>query len=169
MGLRSRLGFDFVTQRLSLHQLSYGEAITIVNGEEHHRVPWCDGFPASTTIHACRDVIDRGMDPDGLGTYVLERRIEGDLIGEFAFLRSVDDAPDLVDVAYSIVPTARGRGYAKEALAFLANWALSLDTISAVRASVTQQNNASKAVLHACGFRYVRASALDELWQRLGS
>jgi RimJ/RimL family protein N-acetyltransferase len=161
------MGVELKTGRLVLRELTAAEARAILDGVRDVPARWAAGFPVErTTLHACRYVLDHPDVPRGLGTFVFQRLDEGDLIGELVFLHSVDPAPPMVDIAYSLVPTARGRGYATEAVSRLTTWALESGAAGAVRASVERHNIASKRVLLASGFLCVGPSALDELWQR---
>ena len=159
---------ELKTARLLLRELTAAEARAIVEGVRDVPARWADGFPIEqTTLHACRYVLDNPHVPPGLGTYVFQRLEEGDLIGELVFLHGVDPAPSMVDIAYSLVPGARGAGYGSEAVARLTTWAVESGAAATVRASVEHHNHASKRVLSACGFVFVRPSALDELWERI--
>jgi RimJ/RimL family protein N-acetyltransferase len=57
-----------------------------------------------------------------------------------------------VEIAYSVEPEYRGRGYAKEAARALIDFAFGNDEVRVVRAHTLPQNSPSTSVLTACGF-----------------
>jgi len=61
-------------------------------------------------------------------------------------------ADGTVEIAYTVHPERRGRGYAKEAAAALVDFAFSNDDVQVVRAHTLPERNASTSVLTACGF-----------------
>jgi RimJ/RimL family protein N-acetyltransferase len=60
-----------------------------------------------------------------------------------------------VEIAYGVSPEYQGKGYATEAAAALAGYALSHQRVRTVRAHTLPQQNASTRVLTKCGFRRV--------------
>jgi RimJ/RimL family protein N-acetyltransferase len=65
------------------------------------------------------------------------------------------DGDGAVEVAYSVVPHLRGRGYAHAALAALVAEAAASPQVRVVRASVSPDNAASLAVVRTAGFVHV--------------
>jgi RimJ/RimL family protein N-acetyltransferase len=63
------------------------------------------------------------------------------------------DATDAVEIAYGIVPSLEGRGYATEAASALVTYAFEHEQVRLVRAHTLPESNASTRVLTKCGFR----------------
>jgi RimJ/RimL family protein N-acetyltransferase len=61
------------------------------------------------------------------------------------------DADGTVEIGYSVIPEATGRGFATEAVRALGTWALG-NGAARVIAHTTRENEASIAVLGHCGF-----------------
>jgi ribosomal-protein-alanine N-acetyltransferase len=55
-------------------------------------------------------------------------------------------------IGYAIVPEARGRGYATEAIAAISDWALAQPGVGEVRAQTLPDNEASVRALLRAGF-----------------
>ena len=73
------------------------------------------------------------------------------VVGSAGF-KGAPDADGVVEVAYGIVPSYEGRGYATEVATMLVAWALEHDTVRGVRAHTLPEPNASTRVLGKCGF-----------------
>lgn len=58
----------------------------------------------------------------------------------------------VVEIGYSVIPEARGRGYGTELARALAERALSLDSVRCVVAHVADENVSSRIVLQRAGF-----------------
>jgi RimJ/RimL family protein N-acetyltransferase len=72
------------------------------------------------------------------------------------------DADGVVEVAYTVVPQLRGRGYAHAALAALVAEAAASPAVRVVRASVQPGNAASLAVVRRAGFVHVGEQVDEE-------
>jgi RimJ/RimL family protein N-acetyltransferase len=94
-----------------------------------------------------------GADPWRHGFFVVHRE-SGSVIGSAGF-KGPPDSTGVVEVAYGIVPTFEGRGYATEAAAALVDFAFASGQVRMVRAHTLPQPNASTRVLLKCGFRHV--------------
>jgi RimJ/RimL family protein N-acetyltransferase len=88
--------------------------------------------------------------------------------GLFVVIRSADDravggvgfhgppgADGSVEIGYELAPSARGAGYATEAVRAVCELALADAEVRAVTARTLPGNSASQAVLLRCGFRQV--------------
>jgi len=64
-------------------------------------------------------------------------------------------ADGTVEIGYSVVPEARGRGYATELVHALATWAFEVPGARRILAESHVENSASIAVLERCGFRRI--------------
>ena len=89
-------------------------------------------------------------DPWTLGFAVVHRE-ERQVIGSAGF-KGAPDADGVVEIAYGIVPTFEGRGYATEAAHALVAYAFSNGLVQRVRAHTLPTKNASTRVLTKCGF-----------------
>ena len=88
--------------------------------------PWIDGF---AMVHVASNTV----------------------IGSASF-KGPPDADGAVEVAYGVVPSQQGRGYATEATAALVSYAFADDRVRVVRAHTSPRNDASARVLTKCGF-----------------
>ncbi len=92
-------------------------------------------------------------DPWALGFSVVARD-GGGVVGSCGF-KGPPDADGMVELAYGIDPTHRGRGYAAEAASALAKFAFADGRVRVVRAHTKPGNGASARVLAKCGFRRI--------------
>jgi RimJ/RimL family protein N-acetyltransferase len=92
-------------------------------------------------------------DPWTLGFAVVHRD-ERQIIGSAGF-KGAPDADGVVEIAYGIVPTFEGRGYATQAAHALVAHAVGSGLVQRVRAHTLPTNNASTRVLTKCGFQRV--------------
>jgi RimJ/RimL family protein N-acetyltransferase len=96
--------------------------------------PWIDGF---AIVHMASNTV----------------------IGSASF-KGPPDADGVVEVAYGVVPSQQGRGYATEATAALVSYAFADDRVRVVRAHTSPRNDASARVLTKCGFTRI-AEVID--------
>jgi RimJ/RimL family protein N-acetyltransferase len=75
-------------------------------------------------------------------------------VGGCAF-KGPPDGDGVVELAYGIDETHRGRGYATEAAGALAEFAFASGLVRVVRAHTRGENDASARVLSKCGFTRV--------------
>jgi RimJ/RimL family protein N-acetyltransferase len=71
-------------------------------------------------------------------------------------LRVNERAPDIGEIGYSLIESARGFGYATEALNAVVDEAFASSELSELQACCVPENAASRAVLDRAGFREVR-------------
>lgn len=95
----------------------------------------------------------RGADPWKHGFFVVER--DSDLVVGSAGFKGPPDADGVVEIAYGIVPSREGRGYATEAARALMQFAAADSRVRVVRAHTLPEPNASTRVLTKCGFVHV--------------
>lgn len=142
--------------RLRLFLISPDEAADMVAGRRHAE-RWHPDYPRKDDVDAA-SMIRAGVDTAGAATWgprhiVLDRLAVGS-IGCFG--PPVDGE---TEVGYGLVPDARGRGVATEALGLLATAA---DQVGVrLRASVSPDNAASLRVLAKCGFSDLRGTTED--------
>lgn len=92
-------------------------------------------------------------DPWALSFAAVERASGSD-VGTCSF-KGPPDADGVVEVAYGMDPSYRGRGFATEAAGALAEFAFASGRVRLVRAHTKPDNGASARVLAKCGFRMV--------------
>jgi RimJ/RimL family protein N-acetyltransferase len=95
-----------------------------------------------------------GPDPWRHGFFVVEREGDQPVVGT-AGLKGAPDAEGMVEIAYGIVPSRQGRGYATEAARALLQFVAADPRVRLVRAHTLPEPNASTRVLTKCGFGYV--------------
>ena len=111
-----------------------------------------------------------GPDPWRHGFLVVDRE-SGWVIG-MAGYKGAPDSTGMVEIAYGIVPSREGRGYATEAAAALVRFASAHEQVRLVRAHTLPLTNPSTRVLQKCGFRQVGTVVDPEdgpvwRWERL--
>ncbi|MFD9452603.1 GNAT family N-acetyltransferase [Streptomyces sp. NPDC059985] len=102
-------------------------------------------------------VLAASGDPAPFGAYEILRRADATVIGGAGFHGPADGA-GRVTVGYGLVPTARGRGYAGEALRALVEHARR-NGAAAVLGDTDRGNTASRRVMAAAGMRPVGEDA----------
>jgi len=101
---------------------------------------------------------DRGT----VGWLVHAVTAEDDLVVGHAGFHGPPNGEGLVEVAYTIVPEQRGRGYAAAALRALLTRASGKEDVRTVRATVSPDNEASLHIVAAEGFTHVGEQWDDE-------
>lgn len=94
-----------------------------------------------------------GADPWTLGFAVVHWESQ-QVIGTAGF-KGPRDADEIVEIAYGIVPSFQGQGYATEAAAALVSFAQEDSRVGIIRAHTLPEQNASTGVLKKCGFEFV--------------
>jgi GNAT superfamily N-acetyltransferase len=128
------VGNHIVTRRLLMVQLGVEEAVALVDGRGGNDRPWAPGYPDDGALMAAGFVMtaaQHGRDLGPYGTYEIIRRSDGAVIGAAGFQGQPDDTGS-VRVGYGIAESARGHGYATEALRALLQWARGQDGLTAV-------------------------------------
>ena len=94
-----------------------------------------------------------GPDPWQHGFFIIER-FRHEVIGSAGF-KGPPDADGMVEIAYGVVPSVEGRGYATEAAGALVRFAAADPRVHLVRAHTLPELNASTRVLRKCGFVHI--------------
>ena len=143
------------TLRLCLHAIDTAEGERIVGRRTGAGDDWAEDFPfdgdvigvtaflAATAAHG---------DQRPFGHYRITRTADGKAIGGIGFKGQPDNG--CVEVGYGLAPSARGYGYAAEALVALLNVAAD-HGLSRVVADTTVDNTASQRTLERAGFRQI--------------
>jgi RimJ/RimL family protein N-acetyltransferase len=145
------------TDRLCLHQLEVEEARGLLQGRADPERPWVADYPIQGTLIAVEAfvrAIDAGAKPGRYGVYQLVRCVDRRVIGDIGF-HGPPDQHGSVTVGYGLATSARGHGYATEALRALAAWALAQPEVVRVEADTTHANLPSQRVMERAGMRLV--------------
>jgi len=145
---------ELQTPRLRLHAIDAAEGERIVGRRAGAGDAWAEDFPfdgdvmgvtaflATTAAHG---------DQRPFGHYRITRTADGKAIGGIGFKGRPEDG--CVEIGYGLAPSARGQGYAAEALVALLNVAVD-QGLSRVVADTTRDNVASQRTLERAGFRH---------------
>ncbi len=150
---------DIRTSRLQLHAIDVAEAERIVARSPGPTDAWADDFPFEGDVGAVggflRSTAALG-EQRPFGYYRINRLTDGRAIGGIGFKGQPDDG--CVEIGYGLAPSARGRGYAAEAVLALLTVATD-HGLSKVIAGTTLDNIASQRTLVRAGFRRVSSDA----------
>ena len=94
-----------------------------------------------------------GADPWHHGFFIVEHA-RGEVIGTAGY-KGPPDAEGMVEIAYGVIPSVEGRGYATEAAGALVRFAAADPRVRRVRAHTLPELNASTRVLRKCGFVHI--------------
>jgi RimJ/RimL family protein N-acetyltransferase len=139
---------DLETTRLSLHALSVEEAEQLHAGAPPPEWAYAAGYPLPDTKDGVGLYLRHG-DRD-FGFHFVVRREDRLVVGEIGFVGPPRGGA--VMIGYAIVPSARGQGYATEAILGLSEWSLEQPGVDVVRAQTLPDNEASIRALLRAGF-----------------
>jgi RimJ/RimL family protein N-acetyltransferase len=150
---------DVRTSRLALHAIDVAEAERIVARSAGPADAWVDDFPFEGDVGAVGGFL-HATTADGeqrpFGYYRITRLADGRAIGGIGFKGQPDGG--CVEIGYGLAPSARGQGYAAEAVIGLLTVAAD-HGLSKVIADTTLDNTASQRTLIRAGFRRVSTDA----------
>jgi RimJ/RimL family protein N-acetyltransferase len=150
---------DLRTARLVLHAIDVAEAERIVARRAGPADDWADDFPFEGDVGAVggflRATAARG-EQRPFGYYRITRLSDGQAVGGIGFKGRPDGG--CVEIGYGLAPSARGHGYAAEAVIALLSVAAD-HGLSRVIADTALDNIASQRTLVRSGFRLVRTDA----------
>ncbi|MGI8879986.1 MAG: GNAT family N-acetyltransferase [Jatrophihabitans sp.] len=143
------------TSRLRLHAIDVAEGERIVARNGGPADAWATDFPFEGDVSAVgaflRATAEYG-EQRPFGYYRITRLADGRAVGGIGFKGKPDG--DRVEIGYGLVPSARGHGYAAEAVVALLTVAAD-HGLSQVMAETTMDNIASQRTLIRAGFRLV--------------
>jgi GNAT superfamily N-acetyltransferase len=154
------------TERLLLRPFDVEEAAGVIAGLPVPGVPWARDYPGAGEIGGLRGFLARcevDGEPQPFGAYQIIRCSDGLAIGGMGF-HGPPDADGAVTIGYGVVPSARGRGYAKEALHGLLTLARGL-RVRCVRGDTGHANTASQRVMTAAEMRLVRQDGESQYYE----
>jgi RimJ/RimL family protein N-acetyltransferase len=150
---------DLRTSRLRLHAIDVAEAERIVARSAGPADAWADDFPFEGDIRAVGGFL-RATAAHGeqrpFGYYRITRLADGRAIGGIGFKGQPNGG--CIEIGYGLAPSARGHGYAAEAVIALLTVAAD-HGLSRVTADTTLDNIASQRTLIRAGFRLVGTDA----------
>ncbi len=150
---------DIRTARLQLHAIDASEAERIVARNAGPADTWADDFPFEGDVGAAGGFL-RATTTHGeqrpFGYYRITCLADGRAIGGLGF--KSQPAGGCVEIGYGLAPSARGNGYAAEAVIALLTVAAD-HGLSRVIADTPLDNIASQRTLIRAGFRLVSADA----------
>ncbi|QNE79019.1 GNAT family N-acetyltransferase [Streptomyces finlayi] len=147
---------DLATTRLTLHLMSPAEVADLAAGEPGGNLRWTPGYPSDGEKAAARrylNTCETVGDPRPFGSFAIIRREDEQVIGGAGFHGAPDERGQ-VTIGYGLAPTARGKGYASEALRALLEFARSQGVTSA-KGDADLDNIGSHRVMTAAGMRLV--------------
>jgi RimJ/RimL family protein N-acetyltransferase len=150
---------DTRTSRLHLHAVDVAEAERIVARAAAPADDWSDDFPFDGDVIAATGFLRAtaaGGEQRPFGYYRISRAADGRAVGGVGFKGRPDGG--CVEIGYGLAPSARGQGYAAEAVAALLSIAAD-HGVTTVRADTTLDNVASQRTLTRAGFELVRSDA----------
>ncbi|MGW7545616.1 GNAT family N-acetyltransferase [Streptomyces sp. NPDC054770] len=140
------------TDRLRLREVQPAEAAELREGRPAG-LDWLGGTPGEGSREAAGMLLGAhaaGGHRPGWGMYVLVRTEDDRVVGGMGFHGPPDGGG--AEIGFDLHPDARGRGYATEALAALARWALEQTGVDTVLATTTPDNIPSRRVMERAGF-----------------
>ncbi|MGW6902875.1 GNAT family N-acetyltransferase [Streptomyces sp. NPDC054940] len=149
------------TDRLTLQGVTPASAADLRSGGDGG-FEWAEGGPFEGTREAAEWMMkayEGGVHRPEWGLFVLVRREDGIAVGGVGF-HGVPDDEGRAEVGYDLAASARGHGYATEALRTLSDQALTRDDVKQLCAMIEDTNTPSQGVATRAG--YVRASVEEE-------
>lgn len=146
---------DRRTVRLLLHPIDVAEGERIVAGCAGPADAWASDFPFEGDVRAVGGFLHATAEhgqQQPFGYYRITRLADGQAVGGIGFKGR--PLGRRVEIGYGLVPSARGLGYAAEAIAALLSVAAD-HGLSTVIADTTPDNIASQRSLVRAGFRLV--------------
>ena len=157
---------DLATARLILRALSPQGARDLLAGVTAPGRRWAPDYPGQADVVAATAylwAVEHVGELAPFGPYQLIGRADGVVIGGAGF-RGPPVAGE-VEIAYAVVPSARGRGYATEAVRALVGLAAAAG-VRSLSAVVAAGNPASARVARAAGLHLTRSEGASWLFTR---
>lgn len=139
------------TERLVLRTLTRDEATAVVAGDRTGRV-WADDYPSEGDLVVAGIACEAGDHYDETAPYtVLQvRRLDsGAAIGGIGFI-SAPEPDGSAEIGYGLAESARGAGYATEALEGVAAWAAEQGLLVLVALTTTDNLDSQRVLERTC-------------------
>lgn len=148
------------TPRLTLHAIDTAEGERIVARQAATGDVWADDFPFDGDVIGVTAFLRASAhgDQQPFGHYRITRKADGQAIGGIGFKGQPHNG--CAEIGYGLAPSARGQGFAAEAVTALLTVAAD-HGVSRVVADTDKGNIASRRTLERAGFR--RSGANGEL------
>ena len=146
-------GVDSFSERLRLHPFTVEEARRVVDRRPNETDRWALDYPFEDELDALRRFVANADGPSAGHPFTLYRIDElstGRAVGGLGFFGR-PDADGVAELGYGLVPSARGQGFATEALRLALVIAESAGAKRVV-ADTSAENLASQKVLLKAGF-----------------
>lgn len=139
---------------IALVELDPATADSLARGEA--RAACVEDYPRAGSPGARLGRDPRSIDnwTPGFGVWLIRRESDGLVVGDVG-VRSPPDERGVVEIAFGLAPSARGRGLASRAVRLLCAELESQSGVAVVLAETDVDNVASVRVLEACGFARV--------------
>ena len=142
-----------VTERLVLRVLTSDESRAIVDGRREGRA-WADDYPTEEDVVVAALAMESGEEPQPPWcTYQVVERATEVVVGGAGF--KGPPRAGVIEVGYGLAASARGRGYATEAVRALVGLAHDHANKLSVEAETDPGNTASQRVLLRAGFTHM--------------
>ncbi|WP_063759850.1 GNAT family N-acetyltransferase [Streptomyces sclerotialus] len=139
--------------RLTLRALPPAECARLADGGTAG-LTWVDGEPPGGTVEGAGIMVQlasAGLYRPGWGTYAVTRTDDGVALGGIGF-HGPPDETGTAELGYDLSPSARGAGWATDAVRLLASWAAARPEVRTLRAATEPANLPSQRVLERSGF-----------------
>ena len=158
---------DIRTDRLLLHAIDVAEGTRIVSRKAVPTDLWVDDFPFDGDVSAVTMFLTATTafgEQRPFGYYRIDRMSDGRAVEGVGFKSKL--VANCVEIGYGLAPSARGRGYAREAIVGMLEIARKFG-VETVTADTARDNLSSQRSLIRAGFQLVSTDA-DSHHFRLG-
>ncbi|MFF0723826.1 GNAT family N-acetyltransferase [Streptomyces sp. NPDC004134] len=142
------------TERIRLRELSPAQVAGLLEVLDGEAVSdgYVENYPLVGTGFGARNFQTRTPDElrFGFGMYLVSAQPDGPAFGDIGFHRPPADG--VAEIGFSLAESARGQGYATEAVAELTRWAFTQSGVRRVVAKTTEDNAGAQGVLGRAGF-----------------
>lgn len=156
----TRRGAEIDAGPLVLRAIAAGVARALLERRSPPGVLFAAGYPSRFSLQVMELLAgERAAQAPGFRPYFMVRKCDGAVVGEIG--ASTPEAPEIVQVGYSVVDPCWGRGYATEALRALLPHLLARPGVRTVVADTMVDHQASRRVMEKAGMRR-HGGRLDE-------
>ena len=141
--------------RVELHPIGIDEARRILGGTPAPHDRWAPDYPFVDELDVLRGFVEHPRDAP-FGLYAIRHLADGLLVGGIGFFGPPRDG--VAELGFGLVESARGRGFAREALTAAIRIAVSNGATSVI-ADAAIDNHASHATMRGAGMVELRRDA----------
>ena len=142
------------SERIELRAITPAAAAELAAGTGDGGFVWAPGGPYEGTRDACGMIVkaaEAGVYDPRWSAFAILRLEDGAALGGAGF-HGPPNPDGSVEIGYDLAESARGQGFATEAVGLLTAYALDVPEVSVVLAHTEPANTASQAVLLRAGF-----------------